>query len=990
MWHLLCRTAGKIGSSLRFTAARLQQLWRWLTAMLGLGAGPRRDIAPVVRSVARALQTESCQETIAPHSESCKVGEIVASDVAPASGERDEQHDVTPNAVVESNVAAKPPSDEPLPSVPCPAGEAAANATFEQTDECDVPSELLAQLVHGDERRMLPHSSTSNDALPCQTHPPREVDVPTTSSSENSQDAAVSDSGLGALPPETLAIAPNLDGTEDRDPELGGQMPLEASMELTPLVRGVGGPDASKVSGDAESSASSSRRVPPEKRGGRPRANELSEASTSRETARQSAKSKRGPLPELVCWLDGTAWRIGVEINEDAWDGTWNPDTGVQEDPDDRARWQLCCPLGEASLINEATQERRGFSSEPYRIFRLSGPGYAYGRRQRRLSRGRFLVVTPAEWKLQKEYAQYQPIEPDRVAGGDFRAHYINLNEVMPSQVVFDTADGPLAVPTGPLFELCGNKVALDAHACAGPLFYGDAPNLRALGACTYAKVVVGDEGVIAGQRQRRHASKFDDLRPWIADLRVGWFYVRLYDVNDDLIDSLDFRFAADLREVKVESHDVLPSSRGHRPVQVTVRHEPTITLVHAPAPREERLQVKRVGESSRFEIPPDASCDNTTWLLMDKKSRRRTELAIRIERLWWCLKEEGEKPSVADWSDKPVRLTSDHYKASSKHLLHFLAPPSFRGRTLSIGIDRERSMFAFSSAASSNQLIFPLRNLTCYSEFEAPTTFVEVKVWPNIHVQRHGSPCAIIATKGVRAENIQCEQTQQESKVVLTVSWNECGGARYKRLLLWGRQRPAARIYEQDIPWDATSAQVILERLKPGEYLLQLVYAESPNEFSCRAPQVDEPNVCAIQVVETSKLRVDDLFEIIQVQLPDGTTGTLRSPYTVSIQGLIINQQLPDSAGHGTVRIKTINEGWYVGTVSASDKHAPHLEEINPVKLEVDDKTGDVKAIEDRSGDGAVYCPACQCLCWKRHEQHEDKVVGPNHLKLIGRWAPS
>ena len=61
------------------------------------------------------------------------------------------------------------------------------------------------------------------------------------------------------------------------------------------------------------------------------------------------------------------------------------------------------------------------------------------------------------------------------------------------------------------------------------------------------------------------------DIEKW----KVGWYFVRIYDTNDDPIESLDFRFASGLKGVNVSSHTFLPGSDGHLPVLVEFIHEP-------------------------------------------------------------------------------------------------------------------------------------------------------------------------------------------------------------------------------------------------------------------------------------------------------------------------------------------------------------------------------------------------------------------------------
>ena len=81
-------------------------------------------------------------------------------------------------------------------------------------------------------------------------------------------------------------------------------------------------------------------------------------------------------------------------------------------------------------------------------------------------------------------------------------------------------------------------------------------------------------------------------------------------------------------------------------------------------------------------------------------------------------------------------------------------------------------------------------------------------------------------------------------------------------------------------------------------------------------------------------------------------------------------------------ILVTSYNEDWFVGNleVKGVPEVIAHLADTNPVKFEFDPQRHVVTCIEDRHGDGAVYCWDCNSLFWyyetvlkekKKHGKH-------------------
>ncbi|MGH9892785.1 MAG: hypothetical protein ACREA0_12505, partial [bacterium] len=234
--------------------------------------------------------------------------------------------------------------------------------------------------------------------------------------------------------------------------------------------------------------------------------------------------------PELVCCLQGMNWVVGVEVGETSTDDSWQviQTSTLTEDEQKPGHWLLVEPLGPVDLVRGDGGESFSFPKDPFRIFKLFGSQHDRGRQMKALTRGRFLVVAPLDWKRDAEFSGREILAPEYVVGGRWRAHHLELSDPTRGAPVFIIPTGQIELPTTePGFELEGDRLA-DAHPEAGPLFHGSPPQLRSLRNITYRTVVVGEEGPREGTPGwRAPAADFEELRPRIAARRAGWFFLR-------------------------------------------------------------------------------------------------------------------------------------------------------------------------------------------------------------------------------------------------------------------------------------------------------------------------------------------------------------------------------------------------------------------------------------------------------------------------------
>src|SRR5262249_34478474 len=158
------------------------------------------------------------------------------------------------------------------------------------------------------------------------------------------------------------------------------------------------------------------------------------------------------------------------------------------------------------------------------------------------------------------------------------------------------------------LFRLEG-KSPVEADQQFGPLFCGHLPRL--CGNFTNVKtIVVGEEGR-AKNRWRKGfnlASGNDhwDIPEEITSFGHGWYFLRMYDAADELIDSLDFRFIEGLEEIEEISSLGETLNNQVKACRVSFRCSPEINL--KPCFQAPELERSVSGAATTYEWCPTAN----------------------------------------------------------------------------------------------------------------------------------------------------------------------------------------------------------------------------------------------------------------------------------------------------------------------------------------------------------------------------------------------
>jgi len=425
-------------------------------------------------------------------------------------------------------------------------------------------------------------------------------------------------------------------------------------------------------------------------------------------------------------------WVVGVEVVEDSTPERWvvTQTSILPEDEQRPGRWPLTEPLGPVDLVHREGGEPFRFRGESFRIFKLFGSQHDRARQVKSLTRGWFLVVTPLDWARDAESGGREIMAPEYVVGARYRAHHLDVADALGGPPAFISPADRLELPTqSPGFEMEGDRLA-DAHPEAGPLFHGSPPRLRSFRNITYRTVVVGEEGPREGTPGwRAPAADFEDLRPSIAARRAGWFFVRLYDENDDLIDSLDFRFSAELQAIELDAVPPIPGPDGHSPACFRLVHgedcevEPVSTSVDG------LFATRKQNDGYSIEIPPLPHCDETRWTIRERNGTE-VEICLRVDRVWWSVADEASEQAATVWKDRRLELRAEDLAATSRRILRVRLPTASFAREVRVGVEPDRSLALRPIAGRSREGQLPLRDLGRFSELADRTANVELKLW--------------------------------------------------------------------------------------------------------------------------------------------------------------------------------------------------------------------------------------------------------------------
>ena len=541
------------------------------------------------------------------------------------------------------------------------------------------------------------------------------------------------------------------------------------------------------------------KRMAPARRGGRLRGRQKS----------LPAPGPRREQPELVCWKQRGQWVPGIEMPRDLLDVS---DLTVSHDGSPlkhatptETRWPLERLSGRVvfrrSENGEALIRDIAIGDDSYLLFKLDHGGHDRGRGVKSISVGWYLVMAPDTWERLPAPSSPVAVAPEPVSIDGYRAHFLIADGQGARTIGFQTPQGTeVVVPSGaPPFRLLGRRFT-DAIDDMGPLLGGECPRLGSLDEHPWSDVglvVVGEEGPRQRRRWRTTFSPVagqseQELPAELSNRGGGWYFVRIYDQRDSLLDSLAFRFLPGLADLRFSPYSSLPGPEGHTPVLVEFVHGAGCSVRPA-NDRQRGLDVRRSDQGTSFVVPADPSWDVTDWEV-ECPPGPAVPVGILVERIWWSLGSEGDSSTHTRWHDTPVSVTHTAFRATSSDSICIWFPKPGWARRVVVGFEQATGR-AFPPKMSDKMLSVALREFGDADDLQSGAQTTSLRLW----LQPTGPPEGAIPICHIVPEVSPPPPTPaQPDATPLEISCcTTCDHARTQSGRLWCRRNHWGRVTE-------------------------------------------------------------------------------------------------------------------------------------------------------------------------------------------------
>ena len=531
-----------------------------------------------------------------------------------------------------------------------------------------------------------------------------------------------------------------------------------------------------KEDAQKEEKLKGSQELPPDKRGGRPR------GSTKQDKIEQTQGTKPRTLrPEIVCWNKGWEWIVGIEVPEEfASPIVTQNDESMEPDGSDETRYPLRYLKGAVKVAWTEEEQDREIeipimeNGRNYPIFKMRKEWRGLGRVVRRPTTGYYLAIIPYEWKRNEEISGSAPIASENVQINGYKAHFFALRQNENTPIAFINANGErIQVKSGgSRFQLIGKEIS-DSSEDMGPLFGEEPPRIKTFdeqGWDNVRVIVIGEEG--SGRNRWRiqfspqegmiEQKMPDDL----ANRQGGWYFIRIYNNDDDLLESMDFRFSAGLKGIQIMNSECLPKPNGYENVIVQFTHQANCKVEPEDRERHHILKIRRENDLTIITVPPESYFDKTLWIIRDGDAK--TKVTILVERIWWSVGKMGVVPT--DWIDKSVSLSYKDFTATTEKALWVKFPRERWISRIKVGFTRTKSR-PYQMKIEKNEIAIPLRDFCDGEEIENRQEEFTMKIWASPEeTQTYGTIVLKIPTElsPLKAEPIPSFKIKAEVKTRL------------------------------------------------------------------------------------------------------------------------------------------------------------------------------------------------------------------------------
>ena len=310
-------------------------------------------------------------------------------------------------------------------------------------------------------------------------------------------------------------------------------------------------------------------------------------------------------------------------------------------------------------------------------IFKLRKDWTGEGRRISKITNGYFIVVTPSNW----ERIGHIPVEPDDCDDSEFLAHYFYRDATEAEEDVFGFKNcTEILIDAG--IKLTGERAFDDSDE--GDLFVGEPPNLE--NSCRYEWARIGEEK--PGGWGKNFQPKEEEISKVFRKQKCGRYYLRVYDSESRMLDSVSFRYHRYLKQIEVngkiydEDTVLIPTAEGHRTTLVSFINVNDNKL-SIDLPNEDLYPT--LTESNTIEVPRYYKADILSCNIGADK--QVVNVVLNLPRVWWRLRGDCDDSEFGEWQDKPLEITRERFR-NQAHSGVYLVVVSKRSSSINVGFD--------------------------------------------------------------------------------------------------------------------------------------------------------------------------------------------------------------------------------------------------------------------------------------------------------------
>lgn len=397
-------------------------------------------------------------------------------------------------------------------------------------------------------------------------------------------------------------------------------------------------------------------------------------------------KTQRAPKAALVASRSSGNWQIYVELHDDL--GGVQVSQGSVALLNSPSSTNMFGPL--ADLAAPLSIGRHGdppvavpllSADRPVLYFRYQGE---FASEVRHPSRGLFLIIARSDWTYDEERSSPAPIEQENVSIPGFRAHFISAGHDW--RIVFFRPGEPdfYAASSSTSYDLEGKQID-DAEDTMGPLFVSAVPTLASKYANRpneIANVVVGVEGRGLGRWRRQYPfdAENQSWRQGVKDNGSGWYFLRLYDLNNQLIDSFDFRYSLGLKEIRTAQGS---SALVRDFVSIDFRHDNGVVVELNDSSPDFAPRKSATPEGTYFTWQSNPHISKVRFTL--NEGAQSVPICVSTDRIWWRILRSNAE--LTPWTATELELQEDDFIGTSETALELHVPGVERAK---VGFSRD------------------------------------------------------------------------------------------------------------------------------------------------------------------------------------------------------------------------------------------------------------------------------------------------------------